>query len=191
MKKLTLILILGLTLNFGLSAQDFYKYPISSGSVTYKMSMMGTDNTVVTYFKNNGNMQCTDMEMELFGMKQHNRTILKGNKSCTLDMNQKTYTEIEISNEDMKKQGMFLDEENAAQMEGVTKLGEEVILGKTCQIYSMNKDGAEMKFWTWKGLMLKMEANSQGMVISMNATAISESSPDEVLFEIPSDFTKN
>jgi hypothetical protein len=64
-------------------------------------------------------------------------------------------------------------------------------MDKTCQIYKMTKDGAEIKFWSWKGLMLKMESNVQGMSMNMKATAISESAPDQSLFEIPSDFTKN
>jgi hypothetical protein len=191
MKKLTLILMLGFVLNFGLLAQDYFKYPVSSGSVTYTMSMMGTESTVLSYFKSSGNVQCTDIEMEMFGTKIHNRTIMKDGKSYTLDMNQKTYTEIALSEEDMKKNAMFLNEENAAGMEGVTKVGEEVLLGKPCQIYNVSKDGVDLKLWTWKGLMLKMETSSQGMTVSMVATAISESSPDQSLFEIPSDFTKN
>jgi hypothetical protein len=191
MKKAALILIIGIILNAGLTAQEYIKYPLKTGSVTYSLSMMGADNTIMLYFNNSGNTQCSEVEMEVFGMKVHTRNIIKNNTSYALDMSQKTYTETQLSKEDLQKMGTYLTDENAANTEGIEKVGEETILDKTCQIYKMNKDGAEIKFWSWKGLMLKMESNVQGMSMNMKATAISESSPDQSLFEIPSDFTKN
>jgi len=191
MKKTALILIIGIILNAGLTAQEYIKYPLKTGSVTYTLSMMGADNTIMLYFDNSGNTQCSNVEMEVFGMKVHTRNIIKNNISYALDMTQKTYTETQLSKEDLQKMGTYLTDENAANTEGIEKVGEETIMDKTCQIYKMTKDGAEIKFWSWKGLMLKMESNMQGMSMNMKATAISESAPDQSLFEIPSDFTKN
>jgi hypothetical protein len=59
-----------------------------------------------------------------------------------------------------------------------------------CQVYTLNKDGAEVKLWSWKGLMLKMESSAMGMVINIVATSINESAPDQSIFEIPEDFSK-
>jgi hypothetical protein len=190
MKRLALILIVGFILNTALSAQNAIKYPLNKGSVKYNLSMMGTQSDMTLYFVDNGNTQCTDVVMEMFGMKINSRTIIKGKKTYTLDMTQKTYTETELSDEDLAKVSSFFSEENMKQTEGVTKLNDEVLLDKNCQVYSVNKDGAESKVWAWKGLMLKTEMNSQGMVMSVVATSISESAPDNSLFEIPSDFTK-
>lgn len=100
----------------------------------------------------------------------------------------KIYT---VSDLDPNSQNMKLySSEETLIKEGAKKLADEEFLGKNCQVYSMTKDGADIKLWVWQGLMLKMETSAQGMTMSMIATTISESSPDPVLFEIPSDFTK-
>jgi hypothetical protein len=189
MKKPILLLIIGLFLNIGLSAQQSINYPIKSGSVAYTMSMMGTDNLMTLYFEDNGNKNCMDMQMEMFGMKMHNRTIIKDKKSYVLDMTKKTYTENDVTDADLKKSFYMSDEDMTK--EGITKLGEEEILGKNCQIYTATDNGAEVKFWVWKGMMLKMESSSQGMTVSIVATSISETVPEKDFFEIPSDFTKS
>jgi hypothetical protein len=95
-----------------------------------------------------------------------------------------------VNEADLKKNSFYMSDSDITK-EGVTKLGEEEILGKTCQIYSLTENGAEVKLWVWKGMMLKMESSQQGMTIKIIATEISESTPDQALFEIPSDFTKN
>jgi hypothetical protein len=189
MKKATILLVIGLILNTGLMAQDYIKYPIKVGSVNYTMTMMGTDNAMTLYFDNSGNTQCTETQMEVFGMKMHNRNIIKGTTSYNLDMAKKTYAITELSEEDLKKSAGFFAEEDM-EMEGVTKLGEEMVLDKMCQVYTLNKDGAEVKLWSWKGLMLKMESSAMGMVINIVATSINESAPDPSIFEIPEDFSK-
>jgi len=190
MKKTISVLILGFILIAGNMAQAQVNYPYQVGSVTYNMNMMGTDNTMTQYFTDNGNNMCTETQMEMFGMKIHNRTIMKGNKSFNLDMTQKTYTETELSPEEFQKNNFFSSEE-ALMKEGATKLGEEEILGRMCQKYGLTKEGADMKLWVWKGMMLKMETVAQGMTINMVATAINENTPDASFFEIPSDFTKS
>jgi hypothetical protein len=191
MKKLSLILILGIILNTSLSAQKAINYPLKVGSVQYTMSMMGTESIMTLYFEDNGNTQCSNTEMVMFGMKINSRNIIKGKMSYALDMTQKTYTETELSEEDLQKAASYYSDESVTEMEGVTKLSDEVVLDKNCQVFLMNKDGAEMKMWTWKGLLLKMEMTSQGMKIDIVATSISEANPDKSFFEIPSDFTKN
>jgi hypothetical protein len=92
MRKLIFLLLMSFIVNLGLSAQEI-NYPVKTGSVSYTMSMMGTDNLMVMYFNENGKSQCTDVQMEMFGMKIHNRTIIKDKKSYVLDMAKKTYTE--------------------------------------------------------------------------------------------------
>ncbi len=189
MKKTSLILILGIILNTALLAQTSVNYPMKRGSIAYTMSMMGSNSPITIYFDDNGNKQCTETKMEMFGTKMHNRSITKNNKFYNLDMTLKTYTESELLTGNSQKMNFYSTDE-ALTKEGATKIGDEEFLGKNCQVYSMNKDGADIKLWVWQGLMLKMETSAQGMTMSMIATTISESAPDAALFEIPSDFTK-
>lgn len=190
MKKSIFVLILGLLLNLQLVGQENIQYPLQTGSVEYVMSMMGAENTLTMYFKDNGNTQCSDAKISIFGMNKHTRTIINGKMVSSLDMDGKTYTQVELTDEELKKQARYLSDETIMQEEGVKKEGDEEFLGKTCQVYSMNKDGADIKFWSWSGLMLKMETMAQGMSINLIAKSISEDAPDESLFAIPDDFTK-
>jgi hypothetical protein len=199
MKRSIIILVLGVLLNVSLKAQiepiqpqdqEKTKYPIESGTIEYTMSMMGSDNPMTIRFKNGGKMQSTDVEMSMFGMTQHSRSILIDNMMYELNMAEKTYKESELTEEQAKKNATFLSDEKAMEEEGFTKGEKENFLGKSCQIYTMNKDGADVKFWSWEGLVLKMESSAQGMTVSLVAKSISEGEPDDMYFEIPSDFTK-
>ena len=189
MKKHLLLVLLVVIFKSTLSAQNYFNYPLKTGSITYTMSMMGADNTMILYFVDNGNKQCSDVRTEMFGMKIHNRNIIVGKKTYLLDMNQKTYTERELSEEDLQKTGFYISDERMTKEE-INKIGEENLLGKNCQVYSLNEKGSEVKFWLWKGLMLKMETGSEGMSVNIIATDIKELAPDKALFELPSDFSK-
>jgi len=190
MKKSIFVLILGLLLSSPLLSQENIQYPIQTGSVEYVMSMMGSENYLTMYFKDHGNTQCSEAKISLFGINKHTRTLINGKKVSNLDMDAKTYSEVELTDEELKKQARYLSDESVMKEEGITKDGEEEFLGKTCQVYSMSKDGADIKFWSWKGLMLKMETTAQGMSINLIAKSISEEAPNEDFFAIPDDFTK-
>ncbi len=199
MKRLILILAVGILLNVSLKAQiepiqtqdqEKKRYPIEAATIEYTMSMMGSDNPMTIRFKDGGKKQSTEVEMSMFGMTQHNRSIMIDNMMYELDMAKKTYKEIELTEEQMKKNTTFLADEKAMEEEGFTKGEKENFLGKSCQTYTMNKDGADVKFWSWDGLVLKMESSAQGMSISMVAKSITEGDPDDMYFEIPSNFTK-
>lgn len=198
MKKAIFLLTLGIILNVSLKAQIEpvqpqkidVKYPLEAATVEYTMSMMGSDNPMTIRFKDGGRMQSTDVQISMFGVTQHSRSIMIDNIMYELNMTEKTYKETELSEEQMKKNMTFLSDEQMMQEEGVTKGDKEEFLGKSCQTYLMNKDGAEIKFWSWDGLVLKMETSAQGMTISLVAKSISEGDPDKMYFEIPSDFSK-
>jgi len=197
MKKSVFILVLGLFLSINLQAQvepiqaqNDIRYPIEEATVEYTLSMMGEDNTMIIYFKDYGKAQSTDAKISMFGMTQHSRSIMLENKMYELNMVEKTYKESELTEEQIKKNSTFLSDEKAMAEEGVTKGEMEDFLGKSCQTYVMSKDGAEVKFWSWEGLVLKMETSAQGMTVSLIAKSIIEESPDKMFFEIPTDFTK-
>lgn len=198
MKKSIFILVIGLFLSIKLYAQvepitpeNDIKYPIEAATVEYTMSMMGSDNTMIIYFKEFGKIQATDAKISMFGMTQHSRNIMLDKMMYELNMIDKTYKESELTEEQIKKNKTFLSDEELMSQEGVTRGDKEEFLGKLCQTYLMNKDGAEVKFWSWEGLVLKMETSAQGMTVSLVANSIKENTPDNMYFEIPSDFTKS
>ncbi len=199
MKRSILILAIGILLNVSLKAQiepvqpkdqEKKRYPLESATIEYTMSMMGSDNPMTIRFKDGGKKQSTEVKMSMFGITQHNRSIMIDNMMYELNMAEKTYKESELTEEQAKKNATFLSDEKAMEEEGFTKGEQENFLGRLCQTYTMNKDGADVKFWSWDGLVLKMESSAQGMSISMVAKSITEGDPDDMYFEIPSDFTK-
>lgn len=198
MKKAIFTLVLGAILNISMMAQvepipadvEPIKYPIDAGTVEYTMSMMGSDNPMTIRFKDGGKTQSTDVKISMFGVTQHSRSIMIDNMMYELNMAENTYKESELTADQMKKNATFISDEKMMEEEGVTKGDKEDFLGKSCQTYILSKEGTEVKFWSWDGLVLKMETSAQGMTISLVAKSITEGTPDSMYFEIPSDFTK-
>ena len=51
---------------------------------------------------------------------------------------------------------------------GGKKIGEEEVLGKTCEVWEIKNMGT--KIWIWKGITLKTETDMMGMKINQTAT---------------------
>ena len=151
--------------------------------------MMGTESPMTMYFTDNGNTQCSDVKISMMGITKHQRSIQKGKTMYNLDMDEKTYTVKELTEEELKNQVNYMSDEKLEE-EGINKDGTEEFLGKKCTIYSTNNEGADVKFWSWEGLMLKTESSAQGMTITITAKTIDESVQDKSIFEVPEGFTK-
>ena len=190
MKKTSVILIIAL-LAVSLSgySQGKKAYSIKSGTVNYEMEMLGMTVTSILYFDNYGAKECTTVKMDMFGQKIESRTFRKDEYVYSLDMVAKTYQK-EVFKEKAGDYSSMNFEELSEAEAGITKNGTETFMGKKCIIYDMDKDGAIGKFWIWNDLMLKMEVESQGFTIVMEANKITEGSISQDLFEIPSDFTE-
>lgn len=165
------------------------KYPFKAGIVKYENEAMGMKTSLILYFKDYGDVECSVSEVEMMGKKITTKSLMKDGYLYSLSIDQKSGTKVKISSEfstyrfDSK---MF--EENMVA-EGGKKLGTEEILGKTCQIYSMSENGASTKIWLWKTMMLKMSTEQNDMTMNMEAKSIEETNnfPDGI-FDIPSDF---
>jgi len=107
----------------------------------------------------------------------------------SLDMIQKTYSEVELSDDDFLKMSYSKWDETMIS-KGSIKLGNEEVFGKICQIYMQKENGYELKFWCWKDLVLKMETTTQDLKVTMVATSINESVPNNNYFEVPIGFVK-
>ncbi len=190
MKKTVVILIIAL---FGISLSGYSQgkktYSIKSGTVEYEMEMLGMMINSTLHFDNYGARECTVVKMEMFGQLIESRTFRKDEYVYSLDMIAKTYEKALFKEKAGDYSNMNFEELAEAEA-GITKNGTETFMGKKCIIYGMDKDGAIGKFWIWNDLMLKMEVESQGFTIVMEAKKIKEGSISQDLFEIPTDFTE-
>lgn len=163
------------------------KYEIEEGFVKYKMSMMGMDTEVNLYFKDYGRMEATVTKAEMMGQKMTTNTLQKGGYIYS-------YTDLTDKGAKVKLDGEGSEGGETPKMDvaaikamGGTEIASEEFAGKKCTVFELEKDGAKSKFWIWKNILLKMTAEQQGMVVTMEATEVQESPsfPDGT-FELPS-----
>ena len=79
------------------------------------------------------------------------------------------------------------------QQLGITKSGKETVNGRVCDIYIMNKENVGSgKYWIWKNILIKCEANMGGNSMTMEMTDIQENAIiDDSVFSLPKDITFN
>ncbi len=169
---------------------SFNKYPIKAGIVKYLQNAMGEKTYINLYFKNYGTEECIISQIEIDGEKINKRNIAKSGYLYSLEMTQKTGTKIKTnSNLSPYKTDLKILEAKLTE-DGGEKLGTEEILGKTCQIYSMNENGANTKIWIWKTMILKKSTEQNGMTMTMEAKSLEETSNlPKGIFDVPTDFT--
>lgn len=137
------------------------KYAIKSGIVQYKTQMMGMDMKQLLTFDDYGQIEMTEMIMEMTGMKTHSVTLTKDGFVYAYDLVKKTGTKNpfygggsqNIDFENMSKE-MISDMK-------LKKEGTEEFLGKKCDKMSIDYDKMRMKgnFLVYKGVALKMETD--------------------------------
>ena len=192
MKKIYLLSLIALfffACNEGTSTDESVKYPFESGIVKYENDVMGMKTTLTLYIKDYGDVECSVSEVEMMGRKMTMKSLIKDGYLYSLAVDQKSGTKMKIDPEFSTYSfdtDMF---EEKIDSLGGKKLGTEEILGKTCQIYSMMQEGAEQKMWIWKNMLMKMSAEQNGMVMSMEVKSIEETNnfPDGI-FDIPADY---
>jgi outer membrane lipoprotein-sorting protein len=148
------------------------------------------------YFDDFGNKECVEtmgsMDMGMAGKVQmHQMLITKDGYLYSFDMTNKTGTKTKINTGGSQKEIDFsnMTDEMMKQMK-ITKGGTEVLLGKSCQQYSMEDPTLKMKstYSVWNGIPLKSEVEISGIVAKVTATKLEENAtiPAEK-FEIPKD----
>lgn len=174
------------------------KYQLKSGIITMISGTMGMTQTMTLYFDDYGNKECAEtmgeMDMGIVGkvhMPQQLLAITKDGYAYNIDMTNKSGTKTKIMPNRMQKDIDFsnLTEDMMKQMK-ITKQGTEVLLGRTCDKYSMYEPALKMKssYSVWNGIPLKSEVNIAGIVAKTITTKIEENCviPAE-RFEIPKD----
>jgi hypothetical protein len=165
------------------------KYPFKSGIIKYANDAMGMKSTLTVYFDNYGAKECAVSEIDMNGQKMTMRSLVVDNYLYQLAMDQGSGSKVKV--DDNFKTYLFDTEEFEKRMAEVKgkKLGTEDVLGKPCQIYSMEENGAVSKIWVWKNVVLKMTAQQDAMEMSMLAVDIKETGDlPKGIFEIPAGF---
>jgi len=170
------------------------RYQIKSGVVEYTLS--GTrKGTETLYFDNWGMREAKYTKAELsvagFTQKQNSLTLMDGGYTYNIDLDTRTGTKMETpmlkelaaNNKDLTETG----EKMMKQMGGV-KIGTEVVLDKTCDVWEIKS--MQSKTWVWKNVLLKTQVNMANMQMTMIATKFEEgaSIPADKL-KVPSDVT--
>lgn len=154
------------------------RYLVKSGIVEYTLS--GTrKGTETIYFDNWGMREAkhTKAEMSMMGITQTQNTlgIIDGAYTYNIDLDTKTGTKMETpmlkelaaNTKDLTEAG----EKMMKNMGGV-KIGTEVILGKSCDVWEIKN--MKSKTWVWKGVPLKTHVNMPSMEMTIMATKIDE-----------------
>ncbi len=165
------------------------KYPFKSGYIKYANDAMGMKSTLTVYFDNYGAQECAVSEMDMGGQKMTMRSLLKGDYLYQLSMDQASGSKVKV--DENFRTYLFDTKEFEKKKHEVNgkKLGTGEVLGKPCQIFSMEENGATSKLWVWKNVMLKMVAQQGAMEMSMEAIEIKETSDlPKGIFEVPEGF---
>jgi len=166
------------------------QYPFKSGIVKYESEAMGRKTNMTLYFKDYGKVECSVSKIDMGGQSMTMRSLIKDGYLYSIADAQKNGTKMKV---DDSYSTYIIDpelfEKKLSEING-EKLGTEKVLGRTCQIYSMNENGAESKMWVWKNMMLKMSAKQNGLSMTMEAKSIEETDKfPKGVFNVPSTYT--
>jgi len=172
------------------------RYQIKSGVVEYTLS--GTrKGTETIYFENWGMREAKYTKAELsvagFTQKQNTLTLMDGGYTYNIDLDTRTGTkmetpllkEIAANQKDLTEAG-----EKMMKSMGGVKIGTEVVLGKTCDVWEIKN--MKSKTWVWKGVPLKTQVSMPSMEMTIMATKLDEGAAIAAdKFTIPSDVKIN
>ncbi len=166
-------------------------YKMKSGIIEQTMTEMGMTSNITTWFDDYGNKRATETKTDMGMVKMDKMNLVKEGYDYSFDVIKKTGTKTKIPAMGDNKNINFnnLSDEMMKQMK-ISKLGTEVVMGKTCDKYSM--DDATMKtkstFCVWNGIPMKTEMEVMGMKVTTITNKLEENaSVPADKFEIPAD----
>jgi hypothetical protein len=174
------------------------KYAMKSGIFVMKTNMMGEDMITTTYFDDYGKKECQEMKMEMKmagqTIKTNNVTITNGDGfRYTIDMEKKTGTKTkDYGGNSNPTADMASASAEKMKEYGIKKESPVTILGKTCDVYSMDGKMGKGTFATWQGISMRSEMSMAGMKTPMKieTTSIEENAAVPASkFEVPKDVT--
>lgn len=179
-------LFLAPTASFGQKDKSVFYYPVKSAYIESVYSGQ-TTGTETTYVDNNGKVSArySELTTKSFGSTTKTKQIViqKDSVFYTVDVDKKTgvKTTVHIDPKDMEKWTKTAEE--AWTDMGFKKIGEEVLIGKKCDIW----EGMNSKVWVWQNFALKTEMSLFGKSV-IEVKKIEIGIPiDKSKFEVPSD----
>jgi hypothetical protein len=180
------------------TSSNLKKYNIKSGIIEYSMKGITTGKETI-YFDDWGDKEATysESETKMMGMtsKTKTLTIIDGEWVYNIDMDKETGVraknmmyENNKNNNDKEGQNQNLKSSNDQMMKdmGGEKIGQEMILGKMCDIWEIKKMGT--KTWVWNGISLKNSTNIAGFKMDLIATKLLENAKVPAnKFRVPDD----
>jgi hypothetical protein len=165
-------------------AQDATKYEIKSAIIQKEITTMGQKFNATWYIDDFGQKESVDMTMN--GM--HVRTMMIDDAVVTVDMDLKVTNKTVLPEKPINYRSLTTEIKEKYK---IKETGEEEIAGKRCQKYSLEiapmGQTVQARTWVWKGLVLKSEMESNGMVVSIEvAIEVQENAivPEDV-FTVP------
>jgi hypothetical protein len=181
-------LFLVLSPSFGQKSNSIYYYPVKSAYVESVYSGQ-TTGTETMYMDRNGkeSARYSELTTKSFGSTTKTKQIViqKDSVFYTIDPDKKTGLKqtIHIDPKDVEK--WTKTAEQAWTDMGFKKTGEEVLIGKKCDIW----EGMSSKIWVWQNFALKTEMNIFGKTV-VEVKKIEVGVPiDQSKFEIPAGIT--
>ncbi|MGI6478256.1 MAG: hypothetical protein ACOX0M_02310 [Salinivirgaceae bacterium] len=165
------------------------KYAIKSGIVEYKSSVMGMEQTQTLMFDDYGNIEATEIVMEMMGNKVHTYAINKDSIIYNIDIINKVGSKVEIAGDHGNIDFENMTEEEAKEL-NLKNEGKETFLDKECVKYSIDNAEMQMKglFWVYKGVTLKSDIEVGGMQMVIEAISFEEDATiPENAFVVPED----
>lgn len=167
---------------------DAKKIDLKSVVIHMKSSTMGFTQNIVMYLDDYGKKQMTEVTQELLGQKVHQCTLTDSAYvySYSPDDKKGKRTKIEAKGPDNVNFNAITRE--VAKELNLKKKGTADILGRKCDVYTMEVSSAKLKgtYYIWKGIPLKTESTVAGIGITMEATQIEENVAILPLkFEVP------
>jgi len=160
-----------------------------SGVIEMKMSMMGMEPTMTTYFDDYGAKTSVIVRMEVMGQTVVQHSISTGNVTVQWDDQtmQGTRTTGRSGNQAALTEYMQMDAARRKRL-NYTELEQKEVLGKVASGFSVDTGGVTIKIWHWRNIPVYMEAETQGQTAFFEATRIDvPSTVDPSVFVVPKD----
>ena len=185
--------------------ESMRRYAIKSGVIEYKVSGIQTG-TETIYFDDWGMKEAkyskTELKMAGISQKVDQITYIDGEWNYTYDVAQNTGTKLKNPLFDMLAKNMDEKDMKALgekMMKGMggEKIGQEEVLGKTCDVWEIKQ--FKSKTWVWKNIPLKTESKMM-QILTIEATNFEEnasvaadklSPPKDVEFKDMTEMMKN
>jgi hypothetical protein len=182
------VMVVAQATSFGQKSNSVFYYPVKSAYIESVYSGQTTGNDTF-YMDQNGKVSArySELTTKSFGSTTKTKQVViqKDSVFYTIDLDKKTGVKqtIHIDPKDVEKWTKTA-EQTWTDM-GFKKTGEEVLIGKKCDIW----EGMSTKVWVWQNFSLKTEMNIFGKsVIEVKKIDIG-ASIDKSKFEIPAGIT--